>query len=73
MHQCSKNAKLGQIVESGGKATCVFIKKDRFRILAQKGTSYKRGCTINMILRYPSSMPWFFSHVFVEYIKAIMM
>ena len=23
MHQCSKNAKLGKIVESGGKATCL--------------------------------------------------
>ena len=22
MHQCSKNAKLGKIVESGGEATC---------------------------------------------------
>ena len=23
MHQCSKNAKLGKTVESGGKATCI--------------------------------------------------
>ena len=27
MHQCSKNAKLGKIVESGGKATCYSKKK----------------------------------------------
>ena len=25
MHQCSKNAKLGKIVELGGKATCTVI------------------------------------------------
>ena len=26
MHQCSKNAKLGKIVELGGEATCSIIK-----------------------------------------------
>ena len=27
MHQCSKNVKLGKIVESGGDATCIVLKE----------------------------------------------
>ena len=30
MHQCSKNAKLGKIVELGGEATCHLCKGDWF-------------------------------------------
>ena len=33
MHQCSKDAKLGKIVESGGKATCSRVKQGFVEIL----------------------------------------
>ena len=29
MHQCSKNAKLGKIVELGGEATCMYCNQVR--------------------------------------------